>query len=100
MLLWHRAVVFLKGFTLLIDRQCITDLTGSSPPDRELMKTYLRLLDADRDRADWREAAAIILHLDVEKDPEGSHALFEKSLKQALWLRDHGYLDLARTTTS
>jgi len=30
--------------------------------------TYLRLLDADADGADWREVATIVLNLDVEKD--------------------------------
>ncbi|OAN70175.1 hypothetical protein A8B78_21010 [Jannaschia sp. EhC01] len=78
----------------------MTDLTGSGPPDRELIKTYLRLLDADRDQADWREAAAIILNLDVEKDPEGSHAVFKKTLNQAFWMRDHGYLGLVRSTST
>ena len=31
--------------------------------------TYLRLLDADAENADWREPARIVLSLDVEKDP-------------------------------
>jgi hypothetical protein len=30
--------------------------------------TYLRLLDADVEGADWREVAAIVLELDVAKD--------------------------------
>ena len=30
---------------------------------------YLRLLDADAEGADWREVAAIVLELDVAKDP-------------------------------
>lgn len=95
----HRAVAFLKDFTLPTNREAITDPAGSAPPDREMMKTYLRLLDADRDQADWREVAAIILNLDVKKDPKGSRAVFERSLKQALWLRDRGYLRLVRQTS-
>lgn len=93
-------MVFLKDVTLPTNREAITHPAGSGPPDREMMKTYLRLLDADHDRADWREAAKIILGLDVDRDPEGAHAVFEKSLKDALRLRDHGYFDLARSTST
>jgi hypothetical protein len=32
------------------------------------MVTYLRLLDADAEGADWREVAAIVLELDVRSD--------------------------------
>lgn len=35
------------------------------------LEAYLRLLDADAESADWREAASILLELDVVKDPEG-----------------------------
>ncbi len=100
MILWHRAVVFLKGVILSANREAITHPVRSGPPDREMMKTYLRLLDADREQADWREAAEIILGLDVERDPEGSHAVFEKSLKEALRLQDHGYLGLIRSSST
>jgi hypothetical protein len=32
--------------------------------DEEHLITYLRLLDADAQRADWRKVARIVLHLD------------------------------------
>jgi hypothetical protein len=38
--------------------------------DMALLVTYLRLLDADAEGADWREVAAIVLELDVAKDPK------------------------------
>lgn len=82
------------------NREVIANPAVSGPPDRETIKTYLRLLDADREQADWRDAAAIILDLDVEKDPEGSRAVFERSLKQALWLRNHGYLGLVKSISA
>jgi len=34
--------------------------------DRRHFITYLRLLDAETDGADWREVASIVLHLDPE----------------------------------
>ena len=36
--------------------------------DMAHLVTYLRLLDADAEGADWREVAAIVLELDVAKD--------------------------------
>jgi len=33
--------------------------------DMDHLVTYLRLLDADADGADWREVASIVLNLDV-----------------------------------
>ena len=38
--------------------------------DMDHLVTYLRLLNADADGADWREVARIVLDLDVEKNPE------------------------------
>ena len=35
--------------------------------DMDHFVTYLRLLDADAEGADWREVAAIVLELDVAK---------------------------------
>jgi hypothetical protein len=32
--------------------------------------TYLRLLDADAEGADWREVARIVLHIDPDREPE------------------------------
>jgi hypothetical protein len=39
--------------------------------DMAHLVTYLRLLDADAEGADWREVAAIVLELDVAKIPSG-----------------------------
>jgi hypothetical protein len=36
--------------------------------DMAHLVTYLRLLDADAEGADWREVAAIVLELDVRSD--------------------------------
>ena len=38
--------------------------------DEQHLVTYLRLLDADAEGADWREVASIVLSLDAEKEPE------------------------------
>ncbi|MER9020242.1 hypothetical protein [Mesorhizobium sp. M0898] len=38
--------------------------------DEEHMVTYMRLLDAAAENADWREVAKIVLHIDPAKEPE------------------------------
>src|SRR5216684_3282466 len=38
--------------------------------DEEHLITYLRLLDADTEGADWREVARIVLHLDPERESD------------------------------
>jgi hypothetical protein len=38
--------------------------------DEEHVVTNLRLLDAERDGADWTEVARIVLHIDPAREPE------------------------------
>jgi len=38
--------------------------------DQEHFITYLRLLDADAEGADWTEVARIVLHIDPAHEPE------------------------------
>jgi hypothetical protein len=38
--------------------------------DEEHIITYLRMLDANAEGADWREVARIVLHLDPEREPD------------------------------
>ncbi|WP_409418315.1 DNA -binding domain-containing protein [Phenylobacterium sp.] len=64
--------------------------------DRQHIKTYLRLLDAAADGADWREAAAIVLGLDVAHAPRQARRVHESHLARARWMSTHGYLDLLR----
>lgn len=59
--------------------------------DEQHYVTYLRLLDANRDGADWREVARIVLHRDPASDPERSHRCWESHLARAQWLSSAGY---------
>lgn len=64
--------------------------------DRAQLKTYLRLLDAAADGADWREAAAVIFGLDVAADPERARQIHDRHLERARWMTEHGYRHLLR----
>jgi hypothetical protein len=56
--------------------------------------TYLRLLDAEADGADWREAAAIILGLDPAAAPKHAQYCWESHLRRAQWMAKSGYRHL------
>ena len=38
--------------------------------DEEHIITYLRMLDADKEGADWREVTQIVLHINPELEPD------------------------------
>lgn len=59
--------------------------------DEEHYVTYLRLLDACRDGADWREVARIVLHRDPVADEARSRRCWESHLARAQWLSSAGY---------
>lgn len=56
--------------------------------------TYLRLLDADSDGADWTEAARIVLHIDPVRQPERARHAWESHLRRAKWMTERGYRHL------
>jgi Uncharacterized conserved protein (DUF2285) len=64
--------------------------------DEEHVITYLRLLDADAQGADWREVARIVLHLDPEHDSDRARKAYESHLSRAKWMTEHGYRHLLR----
>lgn len=65
-----------------------------TPYDEEHLITYLRLLDAERDNADWREVARLVLHIDPELDSHRARISFESHMARVRWLADHGYRHL------
>ncbi len=71
------------------------DKAVTSYDERHLV-TYLRLLDADAEGADWREATAIIFGIDPELEPERAKAVHESHLARALWMTRSGYRHLLK----
>jgi hypothetical protein len=70
-----------------------------TPYDHEHLITYLRLLDADAEGADWREVARIVLHLDPGRDADRARLAFDSHLARAKWMTRHGYRLLLRGGT-
>jgi hypothetical protein len=65
-----------------------------TPYDEEHLITYLRLLDAERDHADWGEVAQLVLHIDPDKDPDRARQSFESHMARAHWMTEQGYRNL------
>ena len=64
--------------------------------DEGHLVTYLRLLDAAEDDADWREVARIVLHIDPDTEPERARRAWETHLARARWMVKSGYHHLLR----
>mgnify|MGYP003383287405 FL=1 len=64
--------------------------------DQEHLVTYLRLLDADTEGADWRKVARIVLHIDPDREPDRARHAFDSHLARAKWMTEHGYRHLLR----
>jgi Uncharacterized conserved protein (DUF2285) len=68
--------------------------------DKDHLVTYLRLLDANTEGADWTEAARIVLGLDPEQEPHRARAVWQSHLERAKWMTAHGYKGLVRSGSS
>jgi hypothetical protein len=73
----------------------VADLAPSdlalTPYDQEHAVTYMRLLDADAEGADWREVARIVLHIDSDREPDRARRAFDSHLARARWMTRYGY---------
>ena len=65
--------------------------------DRAHLITYLRLLDAEADKAPWRDAAAIILGMHADDDEERARRAYDTHLARARWMVEKGYTALLRS---
>lgn len=59
--------------------------------DEQHYITYLRLLDAKADQADWAEVARIVLHRDPIEEKERTYRCWQSHLERAQWLSREGY---------
>jgi hypothetical protein len=64
--------------------------------DRAHFATYLRLLDADAIRADWKETARTVLSLDPAADVAAAQRVYDAHLARARWMTQAGYRQLLK----
>ncbi|MGJ4957737.1 DNA -binding domain-containing protein [Bradyrhizobium sp. HKCCYLRH2015] len=65
--------------------------------DEEHLVTYLRLLDAAEEGADWREVARIVLHRDSDAEPDRTRRAYHSHFERARWLSEEGYKGFLRS---
>lgn len=75
-----------------LDTPPLTDRVNAY--DEAHFATYLRLLDAAEEGADWREAVAVIFGLDPEAEPERAKRIHDSHLARARWMTETGYRHL------
>jgi hypothetical protein len=60
--------------------------------DERHVVTYLRLLQAEGEGADWREVARLVLHIDPEREPDRARTAYQSHLARAKWVTEQGRL--------
>lgn len=75
------------------------DVADAAPTDSALtaydeqhVVTYARLLQAESEKADWREVARIVLHIDPEREPDRARNAYLTHLARAKWVTEQGRL--------
>ncbi len=84
------------AMTIVAFNDCPPDLPHVTPYDERHLKTYLRLLDADEEGADWREVVKVIFGLDAEQEPDRARGVHDSHLARARWMMKAGYRDLLK----
>ena len=77
----------------------IADVAPAGPAlteyDEKHMITYMRVLDADQQGADWR--SRIVLRIDPDTEADRARIAFESHLSRARWMTEQGYRHLLRS---
>ena len=60
--------------------------------DEQHVVTYIRLLQAEAQGADWREVARIVLHIDPEREPDRARTAYQSHVARAKWVTEQGRL--------
>ena len=64
--------------------------------DEQHLVTYLRLLDAEAEGADWRQVAKLVLRIDPAREPVRARRAWETHLARARWMTENGFSHLFR----
>jgi hypothetical protein len=62
--------------------------------DEGHLASYLLLLDAEANGADWQDAAAAVFEIDVAAEPDRARTMHETHLARARWMTEVGYAHL------
>lgn len=65
--------------------------------DERHLVTYIRILDATAEGADWREIVQILFGIDAAHEPERAKRVHDNHLTRAQWMTTSGYRHLLAT---
>jgi hypothetical protein len=68
--------------------------------DERHLVTYLRLLDAAEEGADWREIVTIIFQMDPKQGLAQAKTVYDSHLARARWITEQGYRHLLRPSSA
>jgi len=74
------------------DRPPLTERVNAY--DERHLATYIRLLMAEEEGADWREVVSVIFGLDPAREPDRAKTIYESHLARARWMTEMGYRHL------
>lgn len=63
-----------------------------TPYDEQHVITYVRLLQAEGEGADWQEVARVVLHVDPKHEPDRARNAYQSHLARAKWMTEQGRL--------
>ena len=88
----------MKGMAMRVPVELDPDVDDEAPTgdtitvyDERHYVTYLRLLDAKAEGADWKEVAQIVLHRDPVAEELRTYRCWQSHLERAQWLSREGY---------
>ena len=62
--------------------------------DEQHLATYVRLLMAEEEGADWREVVMVLFGLDPAREPGRAKIVHDSHLARARWMTETGYRHL------
>jgi predicted GNAT family N-acyltransferase len=75
------------------------DVADAAPTDQILtvydeqhVVTYMRLLQAESEGADWMEVARVVLRIDPDREPDRARRAYQSHLARAKWVTEQGRL--------
>jgi hypothetical protein len=60
--------------------------------DEQHVVTYMRLLQAESQGADWMEVARVVLHIDPVREPDRARSADQSHRARAKWVTEQGRL--------
>ncbi|MDA9405775.1 DUF2285 domain-containing protein [Bradyrhizobium sp. CCBAU 45384] len=74
----------------------VADVAPNEPTlttyDEQHVVTYVRLLQAESEGADWMEVARIVLHIDPAREPDRARSAYQSHVARAKWVTEQGRL--------